>query len=99
MVARVEIVRTVVDVEADRRSADVIRRLEAEAVAGLNRRRHFDDQLAALLSHDRAEVDAAVVGLRARDVVAPDAAAVHAAGESATEDLHERLDFAARSAA
>src|SRR5689334_4280513 len=49
------------------------------------------------MSSDHAELAAAVVGMLARDVRAAGATAVHAAGESAAVDLHERLDrFRAR---
>ena len=85
-------VRTAVDAEARRRPADVLGRLEAESVADLQsatRRRRSARR--ARTPTTVPSSDAAIVGLRARDVVAPRAAAVHAAGEAAAEDLHERL--------
>src|SRR5258708_18427358 len=47
----------------------------------------------SLVADDSAERDAAIVGLGSRDVAASIAAAIHAAGEAAAVDLHERLDF------
>ena len=43
-------------------------------------------------AHD-AQFASAIVGLRTRDVVAPGATAVHAAGEAAREDLDQRRRF------
>src|SRR5436190_951597 len=53
------------------------RRLEAQPVALADRVRDLGDQLARLVTHHGAQLVAAVVGLLARDVVAPAAPREH----------------------
>src|SRR5690606_415753 len=68
-------------------------RLESQAIALGDRRAHLDDDLVAFHPDHTAEFEAAIVGLRARDVAPSFAAAVHPAREAPREDLHERLHF------
>src|SRR5690242_11127051 len=67
--------------------------LEAESVAAQDRLGDRDDQLILFSADHHTKDRAAVVGLRARDVVPARAPAIHPAGEAARKDLHERLDF------
>ncbi len=85
-----------IDREADGAHRPALGRLEGDAVARLDRGRHVDHDLAIADAHHAAEHDAVVVGLRARDVAAPLATAVHAAGVAAAVDLHQRLDLGGR---
>ena len=91
---RVAIVRTVVTLKPVVGPPTLIRRFEAESVADCNRRATRRRSIRrARTPTTSPSIDALIVRLRARDVVAPIATAVHAAGEAAAEDLHERLDF------
>jgi hypothetical protein len=74
----------------------VVAGLEGQAVPGIHRLRDLDDQLAALVAHDDAELEPAVVRVRPRDVLSAGPAAVHAAGEPPAEDLDERLHLRRR---
>ena len=78
MAPRDESVRTALTRATHRCAAEPFRRLEPEPVAHLEWRRHLDDDLAPPHLDHRAERRAAVVGLRARDVVAAGPSAVHA---------------------
>src|SRR6185437_6854341 len=66
---------------------------ECDSVASLDSRGNVDDYFACIDFHDRAELDATVVRLVARYVVATRAPLVHSRREAATEDLNEILDF------
>ena len=85
-----------VDREPNGCAAARTRRLESHAVADLEGRTYVDDKLAALVRDNDTEIAAAIVRMRARDVVATLAPAVHAAGETSTENLRERLDVCGR---
>ena len=62
----------------------------------MQRDAHLDDELAPLVRDDDAQLAAAVVRMRARDVLSPVAASVHATREAAAVDLRERLDIGGR---
>ena len=79
--------------ESDRRPADRVGSLERQAVADLDRNVGVDKHLTALRADDFADHQPTVVRLGASYIRTSLAPAVHAAGESATVDLNERLDL------
>src|SRR6185437_8471089 len=84
------------DGEADRRTAECVRRLEGESITDFDVRDRVQEQLTALVAHDFADGESAIVGLRARHVLASFTAAIHTGREAAAVNLHERFDLGGR---
>src|SRR5689334_23614993 len=80
-----------VDGESSLRTANGVRRLEAESIAWSDGRRHLDDELTMVGRDNLTDRHTAIVGLGAGDIVTTDAATIHAACEASAVDLDERL--------